>query len=59
MVQTTSQSQFRKAERFTGPRRARFTSLTEARRDAELPAGEFEEEHDGDESDERSPRRDN
>lgn len=59
MVQTNSQSHFRKAERFTGPRRARFTSLTEARRDAELPAGEFEEEHEDGDSEARGERRDN
>jgi hypothetical protein len=35
----------RHANRFTGPRRPRFTALTEARKDAELPAGEFELVH--------------
>ena len=32
-------------DRFTGPRRQRYRSLIEARKDAELPAGEFETVH--------------
>lgn len=35
-----------RSERFTGPRRSRYVSLTEARKQAELPAGEFEIVHD-------------
>ncbi|SEP66758.1 hypothetical protein SAMN05428969_0378 [Devosia sp. YR412] len=44
MVQTSSHPS-RTAERFTGPRRKRYKSLIEARKDAELPAGEFETVH--------------
>lgn len=42
MAETSSH----RAERFTGPRRPRYSSLTEARKRAELPAGEFEIVHD-------------
>lgn len=42
MAETSSH----RAERFTGPRRPRYISLTEARKQAELPAGEFEIVHD-------------
>ncbi|WEK03807.1 MAG: hypothetical protein P0Y65_16675 [Candidatus Devosia phytovorans] len=51
--QSNSQNPLPRDKRFTGPRRERFSSLTEARRDAELPAGEFEEEHDGQDRPER------
>ena len=44
MVQTSSNPS-RQSERFTGPRRQRYKSLSEARKDAELPAGEFEVVH--------------
>lgn len=40
-----SPDQSRSNERLTGPRRDRYKSLSEARQDAELPAGEFEMVH--------------
>jgi hypothetical protein len=43
MVQTSSHPT--RNERFTGPRRQRYKSLIEVRKDVELPAGEFETVH--------------